>query len=251
MKEATIEDGWFRLAEDEVAATLKKPEYYIEKGCEVVRYNNRVVYRLEENNGTVLYAKWLFPQNDCFRKRFVKWVKRLFRGPRVKRIYEIHSDLLASGFGCPEPVFSAWRADALTEVFVSKELPVPSVHTLLRENQHSRTLKILKIVAADLRRLHQAGFVHGDAIPGNICVDEDMYKVYYLDNDRTRHCKSHHQAMRNLVQFCSHLPFYCSLPEASKLFLEAYGVSASEGNELLATIQCRIQKIISERKKDK
>ena len=249
MKEATIEDGWFRLAEDEVAATLKKPEYYIEKGCEVVRYNNRVVYRLEEDNGAVLYAKWLYPQNECFRKRFVKWVKRLFRGPRVKHIYEIHRDLLASGFGCPEPVFSAWRADELTELFVSKELAVPCVHSLLRENQHARTMKILKIVAADFRRLHQAGFVHGDAIPGNICVEEDKYKVYYLDNDRTRRSRSHHQAMRNLVQFCSHLPFYCSLPEASKIFLEAYGVSASEGNALLSAIQRRILEIIAERNK--
>ena len=80
-------------------------------------------------------------------------------------------------------------------------------------------------------------------------VDEDKYKVYYRDNDRTRRCKSSHQAMRNLVQFCSHLPFYCSLPEASKLFLEAYGVTASEGNALLATIRNRILKIIEERNK--
>lgn len=249
MKVNTTEDGWNILADEDVAATLQKPEYYFRKGCEVVRYRSRVVYRLEEENGSVLYAKWLYPQNEGFRKRFVIWLKRLFRGPRAKHVYEIHRDLLDSGFGCPEPLFAAWRNDEMTELFVSKELAVPCVHTLLRENQHARTMTILRIVAADMRRFHQAGFVHGDAIPGNICVDEKRYKVYYLDNDRTRRCRSRHQAMRNLVQFCSHLPFYCSLPDAGRIFLETYGVTASEGNALLATIQRRIQKIIAERKK--
>ena len=86
MKPAITEDGWHILADDDVAATLQKPEYYYRKGCEVVRYKSRVVYRLAEDNGAVLYAKWLTPQCEGFRKRFVFWFKRFFRGPRVKHI---------------------------------------------------------------------------------------------------------------------------------------------------------------------
>ena len=61
MKVNTTEDGWNILADEDVAATLQKPEYYFRKGCEVVRYRSRVVYRLEEENGSVL-AQTAFPR---------------------------------------------------------------------------------------------------------------------------------------------------------------------------------------------
>jgi tRNA A-37 threonylcarbamoyl transferase component Bud32 len=208
-----------------------------------------VVYRLEEENGAVLYSKWLYPQHEGLLKSLEQRFKRLFRGPRVRHIYLIHRDLLASGFGCPEPVFSAWRRHELTELFVCREVAVPPLHRLLRENDEALTMRLLSLVAKDLRRLHQSGFVHGDALPGNICVDEKSEKVFYLDNDRTRHCTSRRRALRNVIQFCSHLTYYCSLANAWQFFIGEYGVSKSEEDALLSAVQRRFREISEERLK--
>lgn len=249
MKPKPTESGWYVLAEEGYGLP-HEPEYYFRSGCEVVRYRNRVVFRLEEGDGEVLYAKWLYPQNEGFVKRFENRIKRFFRGPRVEHIYEMHQVLRVSGFGCAEPLLAAWREDDMSELFVSREICAPPIHTLIREDQEARNLVILKIVAEDMRRLHKNGFIHGDAIPGNICVDMESSKVFYLDNDRT-HCSwSRHQALRNLVQFCSHLPFYCKLPNVHKFFIDAYGVSSGERKWLLSAIGKRIAEITNERRRD-
>ena len=249
MKTVVTDDGWIELVAED-STIIHEPEYYYRKGSEVVRYKNRVVFRLAEEDGDVLYSKWFYPQKTGLLKKLENGIKRIFRGPRVRHIYAMHNDLLAAGFGCAEPVLAAWRGDDYTELFVSKEICATPVHNIIREDQEARILNILKSVAEDLKRLHQAGFVHGDAIPGNISIDQEG-KVFYLDNDRTMHCRSRHQAFRNVIQFCSHLSFYCSLPNAEQYFIENYGVSPSEKSDIVTAVEKRIAEIAKERERRK
>lgn len=242
--------GWLCLTSEHEAACLHTPESYARKGSEVVRYRNRVVYRLEEEDGNVLYAKWLYPQNEGFLKTFAAFFKRIFRGPRVQRIFRIHQELAEAGFGCAEPVLAAWRKNSLTELFVCKEIKAKPVYRILREASEKETLNMLSLLAADLRRLHKAGFVHGDAIPGNICLDSESGKIFYLDNDRTQRMKNRRQALRNVIQFCSHLHFYCGIACAVRFFLNEYGkrdMDAKERDRLYAAIRRRIKTISSQR----
>jgi len=64
----------------------------------------------------------------------------------------------------------------------------------------------LKQLAAEVRRLHELGFVHGDLLPTNIFVSQGEGKesrFFFMDNDRTRHYPKwmpHALWRRNLVQ---------------------------------------------------
>jgi serine/threonine protein kinase len=64
----------------------------------------------------------------------------------------------------------------------------------------------LRQLAAEVRRLHELGFVHGDLVPTNIFVSrtsETECRFFFMDNDRTRHYPKwmpHLLWRRNLVQ---------------------------------------------------
>lgn len=63
----------------------------------------------------------------------------------------------------------------------------------------------LKQLAVEVRRLHQAGFLHGDLVPSNILVRAENGQItfFYMDHDRTRRYPvwlPHGLWKRNLVQ---------------------------------------------------
>jgi hypothetical protein len=57
---------------------------------------------------------------------------------------------------------------------------------------------VLRALGAEVARLHQAGFVHGDLVPPNVRRTDAGF--VFLDNDRTRRMPLALVARRNLVQ---------------------------------------------------
>ena len=68
-----------------------------------------------------------------------------------------------------------------------------------REGRRAKR-RLLRLLGAEVARLHRAGFVHGDLVPPNVRVSDG--RLVFLDNDRTRRSRLlvAFGARRNLVQ---------------------------------------------------
>ncbi len=243
-------DGWQCLTGD---GSGLRPDDYIRGGQEIVRYANRVIIRFDMQDSGVVYAKWLYPQRDPFFKAAASWCKRLLRGPRVRHIFNIHQDMQENGIGCAAPLLAAWRFPGMTELFVCSEVAAPQVCWLLGEADESGCRRLLALAAAGMRKLHRAGFIHGDAVPGNMCLAEDG-EIFWLDNDRTRRSSSRNLALRNVVQFCSRLFRYCSFRMAPDIFVEEYcgnDFAPEDIERLRRRVTARIEQIQKEIDKKK
>lgn len=241
-------DGWRIL--QMVGDSTFEPEQF-KQGEIVVQRGNRAVYRLELPQVGTVYAKWLFLQKISVMKRLLYRFKGMFRGVRVEHIFNIHEQLLSAGFGCAEPVLAAWHNASHTELFVCREVSTPPLSVLFKKADDIQVRKLLCLAATNMRDLHKAGFVHGDAIAGNICVDAQAERVYYLDNDRTQHYSSIHlnQCLRNVIQFCAHLPGWCELPDAGEIFVNEYALgflSDEQVSSLKLRIEARIKQLAEE-----
>ncbi len=147
--------------------------------------------------GRPAYAKWFQPSHG-----FVPWLKRKFRKPLATRLFHIHQEMLEAGIGCPEPFLAATAADG-TALFICAELPFPSIVRIFKDADSNSFEALFRTAAASVAALHRAGFIHGDCLPGNICLSPDG-QSFFIDNDRTRKGQSKRRREVNIIQFCSH-----------------------------------------------
>lgn len=171
-------------------------------------------------------------------------VKDLFRGSRAARFLRQVVVLSAAGFFVPTVVAAGEerkgrrlkRAFVLTREISGEALPVFLRNRYQGSNALAWTEKRLALesLGHEIRRLHDAGFVHGDLVPSNIFVGREPgggFRFYLMDHDRTRRFpKGFGQSLRrrNLVQL-NRLPLpgitlqdrirffraYCGRPEWS------------------------------------
>jgi hypothetical protein len=98
---------------------------------------------------------------------------------------------------------------------------------LLKNEDKVAQANLLSFAAEKMEMLHRDNFVHGDFLARNVCLDWAGQKLYFLDNDRTRHwpfSPPFWRPRRNLAQFCYNLMLLdgagdSPLPEA---FLRSY-----------------------------
>jgi tRNA A-37 threonylcarbamoyl transferase component Bud32 len=137
--------------------------------------------------------------------------------------------MLRRGFPCPETLLAASRCvdGEYSEVLLNREIRSKTVGTLLTEavNQDERRA-ILADCARELRRFHDAGIIHGDCLPFNLCMDEKR-RLCFIDNDRTKIVAGplrRRMAQRNLIQFAAHSWLHDTWHnlEESRLFFSAY-----------------------------
>ena len=182
----------------------------------VVDKPNRVVRRMHILGGEA-YAKWFSPPRNI--------LKQCFRRPLAFRLLDIHLAMLEAGIGCAIPCLAAVEGRLGRQLFVYRAIPFPGLHIQLREADAEKANTLYLAAAQAIAQLHRRGFVHGDCLPGNICLAEDG-TAFFIDNDRT--AKSffplrQYQERRNLIQFCAHAAIQCGMtPEQQRLFLEHY-----------------------------
>ncbi len=226
------------------------PERLEVQGEMIVSKPNRMVRRMDLSGMTV-YAKWFAPSKNIF--------KRLFRKPLVFKLLDIHQALLASGIGCAEPLFAAISGKAsqnLPQLFIYKEVPYPSISKRLQNASADEAAHFYAAAAKAIAVLHNAGFVHGDCLPGNICLSDDG-RSFFIDNDRTSRSLPflrQRQECRNLIQFCAHAAHQHNMPrEMQSSFLLQYfecrSVEAPQTKYLLDRMEVRCQEIKREEAK--
>lgn len=189
---------------------------------------NRLVVRLETPRGAV-FVKVVRTLADGRHsgRDFVKRLKWFIRSSRAVQVMRMHLALLEAGFGCPEPLLAVRYRHQLqqpVDVFVCRELLLPSFGKRLVEAAGDERVRLLQATARELCRFHHAGFVHGDCIPGNILLGEDG-GLHFLDNDRTVRLESgslQRGRVRNLVQLCRHIEDWEKSEAPGRIFLDAY-----------------------------
>jgi len=119
---------------------------------------------------------------------------------RAWRAFRMGEALAAAGFAAPEAVLVAARGNAgllVTRDAGGEELLAAAARL---GTDRAAKRRLLGRLGAEVARLHETGFVHGDLVPTNVRVrGEDLV---FLDNDRTRRSRILVAlgARRNLVQ---------------------------------------------------
>jgi hypothetical protein len=140
------------------------------------------------------------------RPRWMKGLKRIFRGSPAHHVMRVTVELAAAGLSAP-PVWILGK-----EIATRRELLVTPraegngpLHTLAGLAGAVATKRaILRALGAEIARLHRGGFVHGDLTPFNIfIVPGAPPRFVLLDHERTRQSfflgRTRRQ-LRNLVQ---------------------------------------------------
>ena len=232
-------------------------EQLLSAGVAVVDKPGRTVRRIETARA-VIYCKWIC---SAGRGQGEYFLKSLLRQPRSLAVWHVSEAMLAAGIACPLPLlaaslrtFSRFRFEDIT---VSAEIPYPRVNDLLREAKDTdERVHILRQAGQGIRELHEKGFVHGDCLPGNICM-EKTGKLFFLDNDRTVQKSGLFvlkARLRNLVQFCSHTLTVLPNEKLLSHFLDSY--KEWEGSKkvpgilrkaaVIKKLQCRVAELEKE-----
>lgn len=157
--------------------------------------------------GEVVYVKHVRRLKDRTRG-LGAWMSRVRwqLGPsRVFRVMRVIGRMEACGFAVPRLILAARRrrGSAAEELLITRACDGPSmVEAVGRAAGRAQREAVIAPVARDVARLHAAGFVHGDLLPGNLVLAGEAGRPVYLDNDRT-HCRwfwRRWAQRRNLVQ---------------------------------------------------
>lgn len=244
-----VREGWQKQFSD-----IRQLE---DAGEIIVDKPDRMVRRIDTPRGVVYY------KHICGAGKGRAWyfLKSLLRQSRSLAVWHVSEQMRLAGVGCPLPLLAVDSCRFLSfcfeDILVTAEVPFPRVSDLLKEApDHVARAGILQKAGQGIRELHDKGFVHGDCLPGNICMDSQG-KLIFLDNDRT--AKKHAifargARLQNLVQFCSHA--LTVLPDQALLnqFLDSYDQHGNnpeaqpriDKEAVIRKLQSRIRKLEKE-----
>jgi hypothetical protein len=120
---------------------------------------------------------------------------------RAHRAFVMGRALEAAGFAAPAALLVGSRRQAgllVTADAGGEDLLALLARAASEPARRGTKRAVLRRLGAEVARLHQAGFVHGDLVPPNLRWRDDA--PVYLDNDRTRRFPVALGARRNLVQ---------------------------------------------------
>jgi Lipopolysaccharide kinase (Kdo/WaaP) family len=144
-------------------------------------------------------------------------IKDLLRDSKAMRALKMTAALTGRGFHAPPPLAAGEEriAGRLGKAFlITAEIagaPLPQVvgdrFTAPADPSRLRTKRAwIRQLAEEIRRFHDAGFVHGDLVASNIFIavgEGERPTFYFMDHDRTRRyprALARLLARRNLVQ---------------------------------------------------
>lgn len=220
-------NGWQGFADAEFASQIGDLDSWL-AGSEkvpVVSYPDRDVYRTQVGGDTyfVKYIRALTAPGLTGKDRF-SWCKWVLRPSRAIHTWKISRELLDADFNCPEPVLAVRRriSGYPNDIFISRAVDAKDAWELLGNFDMPETerRKIVVSIAEETARFHNAGFVHGDLLLRNVCIDGDG-KVVFIDNDRTKRSGA---SDRNLAQMGYSLMRRFNNPVWLHLFFAAYSL---------------------------
>ena len=138
--------------------------------------------------------------------RRMKRLKRVFRGSPGLHVARVTEQLAAAGLSAPPVWIHGHEVSTGRELLVTPRAegsgPLRTLAALAGTVSTKRAM--LRALGAEIARLHQGGFVHGDLTPFNIfTVRGEPPRFVLLDHERTRRSffigRTHRQ-LRNLVQ---------------------------------------------------
>ena len=221
------ENGWDGYVSDEAWQEVFRDLdtwLQVHPGTTIVAYPSREVRRVETPLG-VVYLKYIRALTDAglTGREWFSWAKWVFRPSRALATWRISQKLLAEGFACPVPVLAVRRRrhGYPNDLFVSLEIPRPN----LWDEPGDSPDELIRLLAAETTRFHEAGFAHGDFILRNLCLNPSTRHLVFLDNDRTWRpmpgLRWHYQK-RNLAQMAYNLLRRFETIEVPHAFLQEY-----------------------------
>lgn len=218
--------------QNEIASADFEQWYNQQNRKTVVSYLSRDVTQIETAQG-IIYVKEIRALTDAGLKgkdifSFLKWV---LRPSRAIAGWNISLKILQEGFLCAVPVLAIRKRNTWaypTDYFVSEEINAPLLSEKLPTLPGNKQIEMAEIIAEQLCEFHLAGFVHGDCILRNICINENN-KLIYLDNDRTKKKSLKNpfvRSKRNLAQFAYNARRNKLSEEFVDCFLEKYAEKA-------------------------
>lgn len=240
-------NGWKGFVNTEWIDDFDDLDQWLEQnpGETIVDKPTRTVTRVAMAN-SILYVKrveTLAVGDGRFLRNLTRKLKWLLRPSRAISVMKTTMKMLEAGVPCPTPILAARKrtpGKMPTDIFITLEAKGDNLKKLLEDtgNDQDKIELLVKSAARAVARLHEAGFVHGDCIPGNMIVGNDD-QIAFIDNDRTFASSSHKQQEKNLVQFAAHLAYETKSLEILDIFIEAYCQAAQRNQQdrLLQTIK--------------
>jgi hypothetical protein len=139
-------------------------------------------------------------------------IGRILRGARAAHVASISAQLRADGLGVPEILLFGAERRGGRELIVTARIEGAMVPRHLRSRGEALAAKriVLRALGAEVARLHQRGYLHGDLTPYNIFVTGvEPPQFVFIDHERTRRTplsRLLRPRLRNLVQL-GHLEF--------------------------------------------
>ena len=158
------------------------------------RHPQTVILRFPDDSGEPMFLKVFHPA------AILGAVKDVFRDSKAFRSLRQGNALCRAGFLVPTTIAAGEqrycgilkRAFILTAAIQGQPLPVflrQRCRLAARKSFLATKRNGLSILGRHIGRLHLLGFVHGDLVPSNILVSEQLggeLEFYLVDNDRTR-----------------------------------------------------------------
>lgn len=213
----------------------------------LVDFPSREVRRVETPEG-VVYVKLLRSGGDARgSRRLLANLKWLVRPSRALAIMRISQSLLAEDFICPVPVLAARRRDRAgwpTDIFISLECRgINLAERLSAAANAGEASSVLAMTAREMRRLHEAGFVHGDCTPYNLAFT-DQDRLILFDNDRTVRSSPplrRYRQERSLANLGLRLTQMLQNLQPFREFLAYYAESPGEARRIMALTRKRLR----------
>ena len=231
------QDGWRGLIAE--GFTLPSVEAFLAEGGQTLLVESpcRTVAHHSLGRTSPVYAKLMRAQNDtAFQKRefWAHW--KWANGPsRAIHILHVSAEMLRDGFHCPEPLLAVRKREPNgwhKNLLVTAEVLAPTLEKSLdNTNDESEREALVREAAKALFQFHAKGYVHGDFLPRNCCLDRVTGQFFFLDNDKTFHWRHLRPfwmlRKRNLEQFAYNLMRREGFQEChdslARAFLEEYG----------------------------
>jgi tRNA A-37 threonylcarbamoyl transferase component Bud32 len=179
---------------------------------------------------------------------FFEGLKSLGRGSRGVRFVDRSIQMNLEGFHTP-PVLAYGRDASRLEYVLTEAVPYPAMIDLLTCTTGMYLLslperhKLLRVLGAEIARLHMAGWIHGDLQLSNLLCNHANgihSEFWYLDNEGNHRSFSVRQQRRNLVQLIMTQRELQSRNDQLRIlrgYAEAMGLDRNDYRKLLRQVE--------------
>lgn len=215
---------------------------------------SRQIYRVHTDKGLV-YLKTILGLNERSMQKNSPWVGRLkwrLRPSRAIQTLHVSQAMLAHDIWCPPPILAAreYQGSQSRDIFIAQAVELPGLGMRLKDAaSDAQRIEMIRTVMPKIVNLHQKRFLHGDLLPNNLHVTDDLSRVCFMDNDRTRlwPCPLPWWAIkRNLSQLVFRLLSHQGQAVAQAC-LDAYGQAANWNKSKQISYSATVLKVAKQR----